>query len=171
MSAKMTREEYLHKCKLYKIKKRNRQVKRMEREVESLLSEYFRTYDKTEKEVNDRINLLYKKNLRSVRYTGTPESRKEINELVSRWDFISATLYGHYPKEVEDDMFCSHQEGLDIKERYGMGFYVFQYIEKGDLVSEAYSPYDKCCGRIYKSLRIDIYRKNCFLNRKNCVTI
>jgi hypothetical protein len=77
-------------------------------------TEYFRTYDKTEKEVNDRINLLYKKNLRSVRYTGTPESRKEINELVSRWDFISATLYGHYPKEVEDDMFCSHQEGLDI---------------------------------------------------------
>jgi hypothetical protein len=43
--------------------------------------------DKTFEEMNDEIVSLHRKNLRSIKYTGTPENIKEIESLVSSWDY------------------------------------------------------------------------------------
>ena len=69
-----------------KIKKERRdaEVKAMEDEVQSILSSAMGT---TLKEVYDEIDLLHKKHLKSIKYTGTPESIKKVEDLVSSWDF------------------------------------------------------------------------------------
>jgi hypothetical protein len=43
--------------------------------------------DKTFEEMNDEIISLQMKNLKSIKYTGTPENIKEIESLVSSWDY------------------------------------------------------------------------------------
>jgi DNA helicase IV len=58
----------------------------MEKEIKEIVSLLDKTDLITERPFNE-IKLLHKKNLRSVQCTGTPENVKEIDELVSSWDF------------------------------------------------------------------------------------
>jgi hypothetical protein len=118
-----------------KKEKRNAEVKAMELEVQSILSSAMGT---TLKEVYDEVDLLHKKHLKSIRYTGTPENIKEIEDLVSSWDFEYISR-----RSFEFD-YPSYTICRPARENIGYSdVSIFDYIEINDYVFEAYDSTNK----------------------------
>jgi hypothetical protein len=110
--------------------KRNAEVKYMENEVHIILSS--KTGTSIEGMCHE-VDSLHKTKLRFVRYTGEPENIKEIEDLVSSWDFKyivrrETGLYGSTFRTV-----CSPSYDFDSDT-----FKIFNYINTGDYVKEAY---------------------------------
>jgi putative intracellular protease/amidase len=59
----------------------------MEVKAIDLLSTFYRT-DKTIEDVCAEVHLLHKKHLKRVKYTGTPENTKEIEDLANKSFFF-----------------------------------------------------------------------------------
>ena len=113
-----------------KKEKRNVEVRAMELEVQSILSSTRGT--RTLKDMRDEIDLLHKEHLKSVKYTGTPESIKEVEDLVSSWDFKYITRRNF---ELPDPSYTIGR--INYADKYH-GLSIFDCIEINDYVSEAY---------------------------------
>ena len=105
--------------------KRNKEVKAMEDECRAILD----SSDKTFEEMNDEIVLLQRKHLKSIKYTGTPENIKEIESLVSSWDYKEVVC-----KRLCPDGIPSFSTLLYKKSN----FLPLSYIEYNDSVEEWY---------------------------------
>ena len=105
--------------------KRNKEVKAMEDECRAI----FESSDKTFEEMNDEIVSLHRKNLRSIKYTGTPENIKEIESLVSSWDYSEVTC----KKKSSDSATSFSRPNCDPST-----FSPFDYIKINDYVKEWY---------------------------------
>ena len=133
-----------------KKEKRNIEVSGMEKEIKEIVSLLYKTDLITERPFNE-IKLLHEKNLRSVQCTGTPENIKEIDELVSSWDFKRVLCKKHHFKNMEEyrvsyeDIWCPPDSS---------DFYVHQYIQNGDYIREEYISIQS----LEKVLIIDINR-------------
>ena len=115
--------------------KRNAEVKAMELKVQSILSSKTGT---TLKEVYDEIDLLHKKHLKSVKYTGTPESIKEVEDLVYSWDFEYISR-----RSFEFD-YPSYTICRPTRENIGYSdVSIFDCIKINDYVFEAYDSTNK----------------------------
>ena len=114
-----------------KKEKRNAEVKDMELKVQSILSSTGGT--RTVEDICDEVDLLHKKHLKSVKYTGTPESIKEVEDLVSSWDFEYISR-----RSFEFD-YPSYTICRPTRENIGYSdVSIFDYIEINDYVFEAY---------------------------------
>jgi hypothetical protein len=125
-------------------KKRNAEVKDMEDEVHIILSSKTGT---SIEDICDKVDLLHKTKLRFARHTGEPENIKEVEDLVSSWDFKyivrrETGLYGSTFRTV-----CSPSYDFDSDT-----FKIFKYIKIGDYVKEAY----ESMGTTDKILLIDV---------------
>jgi hypothetical protein len=85
--------------------------------------------DKTFVEMNDEIVLLQRKHLKSIKYTGTPENIKEIDELVSSWDYKEVVC-----KRQSRDSVPSFNHLFYKKSNFSP----ISYIEYNDSVEEWY---------------------------------
>ena len=114
--------------------KRNAEVKAMEDEVHIILSS--KTGISIE-DICDKVDLLHKKKLRFVKYTGEPKNIKEVDDLVSSWDFkyIVRRETGWYGSTFHT--VCSPSYDFDSDT-----FKIFDYIKIGDYVYEAYDSMD-----------------------------
>ena len=105
---------------------RNKEVKAMEDECRFLL-------DSSDKEIQDicaEIYMIHRVNLRSIRYTGTPENIKEIEGLVSSWDYSEVTC-----NRINSDATASFSRiNCDPST-----FSPFDYIKINDYVREWYA--------------------------------
>ena len=107
----------------------------MELKVQSILSSAMGT---TLKEVYDEVDLLHKKHLKSIRYTGEPENIKEIEDLVSSWDFKYISR-----RSFKFD-FPFYETCRPTRENIGYSdVSIFDYIEINDYVFEAYDSTNK----------------------------
>jgi hypothetical protein len=109
--------------------KRNKEVKAMEDECRAILD----SSDKTFEEMNDEIVSLHRKNLRSIKYTGTPENIKEIESLVSIWDYSEVVC----KKKSSDSIDYFSCLNLNTPT-----FSPFDYIKINDYVEEWYDSVD-----------------------------
>ena len=109
--------------------KRNKEVKAMEDECRAILD----SSDKTFVEMNDEIVLLQRKHLKSIKYTGTPENIKEIEGLVSSWDYSEVNC----KKKISDSI--DYFSCLNLNTTT---FSPFDYIKINDYVEEWYDSVD-----------------------------
>ena len=107
--------------------KRNKEVKAMEVKAIDLLSTFYRT-DKTIEDVCAEVHLLHKKHLKRVKYTGTPENTKEIEDLASSWDFCRVLYKRHRDSGVSFDHITYNHST----------FSPLNYININDYVEESY---------------------------------
>jgi hypothetical protein len=110
--------------------KRNAEVRAMEDEVHIILSSKTGT---SIEDICDKVDLLHKTKLRFVKYTGTPENIKEIEDLVSSWDFEYIVRRETGWRGSTFDTVCNSSYDFDSDI-----FKIFDYIKIGDYVYEAY---------------------------------
>ena len=106
--------------------KRNKEVKAMEDECRFMINS-------SGKEIQDmcaEVYKLHRKHLKSIKYTGTPENIKEIEDLVSSWDYCEVTYKkkSRYTIDYFSNLNCDPST-----------FSPFDYIKINDYVEEWYA--------------------------------
>jgi hypothetical protein len=82
--------------------------------------------------VNENMKSIFNGKLKSVRFTGTPENVKEIEDLTCNWDYSEIVFLSVDPKThcFSKEMTCNSDFALSI----------FEFIEVGDCIKEYCNP-------------------------------
>jgi hypothetical protein len=102
--------------------------------------------------VNENMKSIFNGHLKSIRFTGTPENVKEIEDLTCNWDYSEIVFLSVDIKTLcfSKEMTCNSDFALSI----------FEFIEIGDCIREYCNPFNTKKKALIVEINPSNYRGN-----------